>query len=129
MFGLATLLCVALALGGTAFALWLVQYARAADYPGATLVGDQTIYKYVPHIVMRRDSSYRTTDPFPEVYNWYSNQFSLGPETWAQSACIQMAKATTWAVIERQTSVMVCDTSNGRMVFVMRSVGLRLRLP
>ena len=106
---------------------WWIHYQQAGNFPGATLVADHTIYKGVPHIFMRRDTSYRTTDPFPNVYNWYSSAFDLGPETRAQSSCILMAKATTWLAIERQTSVMVCDTPSGRMVFVMRSVGLRLR--
>ena len=127
LFGLAALLCIVLVFGGSVLAVWLVQYTRAADYPGAVLVADHTIYKGVPHIFMRRDTSYRTTDPFPNVYNWYSSAFDLGPETRAQSSCILMAKATTWLAIERQTSVMICDTPSGRMVFVMRSVGFRLR--
>jgi hypothetical protein len=104
------------------------RFRAAADYPGSMLVADNTIYDFTPHLSLRRDTSYRTNDEFPLVYNWYSNGFNLGPEAYAQSNCILMANATTsLRVVEQQMSVMVCDTSNGRLIFVMRSIGLRLR--
>ena len=75
---------------------------------------------------MRRTSAYRTNDPFNKVYNWYSVKFDLGPESYAQSNCILMAKSvTTGWVFEEQISVMLCNTPNDQMMFVMRSVLFR----
>ena len=104
------------------------RFRSAADYPGGMLVADNTLYNLSPHLSLRRDTSYRTSDTLPLVYNFYSNGFDLGPESYAQSNCILMAHAsTTLRVIEQQMSVMVCDTASGRLIFVMRSIGLRLR--
>lgn len=104
------------------------RFRAAADYPGGMLVADNTLYTVSPRLALRRDTSYRTSDALPLVYNWYSNGFSLGPESYAQSNCILMARATTTLrVVEQQMSVMVCDTASGRLIFVMRSIGLRLR--
>jgi hypothetical protein len=105
----------------------LVQYYKAADYPGATQVSDHTVTKVLPSLTLRRDTSYRTQDAFPVVYNWYSSGFRLGPERRAQSACILMERSQTWLAVEQRMSVMLCDTSSGRMIFVMRSIGLRSR--
>ncbi len=119
--GLAAL--VALASG----AWLLVRYQDAADYPGAVRMASQNIYNVWPNPTVRRDSTYRTSDPFPTVYNFYSSGFALGPEVFAQSNCIQMARSfTDWHVVERTMSVMVCDTPAGRLVFVMRSLTLRV---
>ncbi len=105
----------------------LVRYQNAADYPGASLMAGQNIYSLWPNPTVRRDSSYRTRDPFPAVYNFYSAGFQLGPEDYAESNCIQMARDfTDLRVIERHMSVTVCTTPSGPMIFVMRSLTLRL---
>jgi hypothetical protein len=105
----------------------LARYQAAADYPGAALMAGQNIYNVWPNPTVRRDSSYHTNDPFPTVYNYYSVGFKLGPEDYAESNCIQMANNfTDLYIIERHMSVMVCDTPSGRLIFVMRSVTLRL---
>jgi hypothetical protein len=115
---------VALLLG----AVWMAaRYQDAADYPGASRVAGQNIYKFSPNLTVRRDTAYRTEDPFPTVYNYYSAGFELGPETYAQSNCIQMSEAVTeLRVFQRTMAVTVCDTRSGRMIFVMRSLSLRL---
>ena len=124
-----------LALAGAVLALCLsgafvriVRYRGAADYPGAMLVSDHSVYTPGPYPSIRRDTSYRTLDPFPKVYNWYSSGFGLGPEARAHSGCILMADAgTSLRLVERQMSVMLCDTPKGRMIFVMRSLALHYR--
>jgi hypothetical protein len=105
----------------------IVRYSNAADYPGAASSGGKDLIKVWPHLAIRRDSSYRTPDPLPRVYKWYSTGFSLGPESYALSNCIQIAKSfTDFYVVERDMSVTICDTPSGRMIFVMRSLTLRL---
>src|SRR5262245_49301711 len=107
----------------------VVRFRDAADYPGATRIAGNNLYRFWPHLSVRRDTTYRTSDPFPAVYNWYSSGFKLGPEAYALSNCIQMARSfTDFYVIERQMSVMVCDTPGARMMFVMRTLSLRLPL-
>lgn len=103
------------------------QLSRAADYPGATRMADDTLVRYLPSFVIRRTSSYRTSDPFPAVYNWYSQRFQLGPESHAQSNCILMARSyTTLWLLNEQVTVTVCGTPNGQMMFVSRSGVLRM---
>ena len=121
------LLALVLSCGGLAVALDQIQ--RAIEYPGATSVSQQNLTSYLPNFAWRQTAAYRTTDPFPKVYNWYSTRFALGPETYAQSNCILMAKSTTlfWKV-EEQMSVMVCNTPTDRMMFVMRAFYVRYSL-
>lgn len=115
-----------LALGLVLFGYW---YRQSADYPGSLAVGgDHTIYKLSPVPTIRRDTAYRTTDAFNKVYNWYSSGFKLGPEAYAQSACIMMGHSfTDFWFVRREMAVTVCDTPKERMIFVMRSLELRWR--
>ncbi len=119
---------VALALTGLALVRFVWDFRNAADYPGAVFLGEHNLYKFWPHPVIRRDTSYLTSAPFGEVYNFYSNGFNLGPEQHALSQCILMANSTTavW-IIENEMAVTLCDTPSGRMIFVMRAVSLRRR--
>ena len=122
----AALLLLAVALSCGLIGIPLYQVYQATDYPGATHVSDQNLFNYTPNFAWRRTTAYRTTDPFPKVYNWYSSGFALGPETYAQSNCILMARSSTiaWRV-EEQMSVMVCNTPTDRMMFVMRTFYIR----
>lgn len=110
-----------------ALAAVVYNYYGAADYPGAMLVSDHSLYRLAPALHFRRDTSYRSTDEFPKLYNWYSGRFELGPEARAISACITLEKADTLLIVERQTTVMLCDTERGRLIFVMRALTLRYR--
>lgn len=100
------------------------QTRQAARYPGAAQVSSHANYKALPR-EFRWDDSYRTADPFPAVYNWYSNGFNLGPETKANGTCILLEGVTTQLVVERYMGVMLCETPRGRMIFVSRSMSLR----
>lgn len=114
----AALLAAAIVAG--AAGLWAAYLP--ADYPGATQSASETRLRYAPSLVLRRTSSYRSSDPFPDVYNWYSQRFSLGPESHAQGGCILMGRSfTTLWVIKEQITVTVCGTPNGQMMFVDRS--------
>jgi hypothetical protein len=118
---LAVALCSCAGLGPLLYRIY-----QAAEYPGATQIADETTTRYTPNFVMRRTTVYRSADPFNKVYNWYSVKFDLGPESYAQSNCILMAKSvTTGWVFDEQMSVMLCNTPNDQMMFVMRSVLLR----
>lgn len=103
-------------------ALGYFAYDRSADYPGATRVADDTLVRYLPNLVTKRTTVYRSTDPFNTIYNWYSRRFDLGPESYAQSNCVLMHNSFErgWG-LDEQMSVMVCGTPGDRMMFVMRS--------
>jgi hypothetical protein len=122
----AALLLLAVALSCAVVGAPLYQLHRATDYPGAARSSDQNLFNYWPNFAWRRTAVYRTDDPFPKVYNWYSTRFALGPEAYAQSNCILMARSSTvaWRV-EEQMSVMVCNTPSDRMMFVMRAFYIR----
>lgn len=94
----------------------------AADYPGATRLTSDTLVRYSSGLAVKRTSVYRSSDPFSSIYNWYSQRFSLGPESHAQGGCILMGRSFTslW-VVKEQITVTVCGTPNGQMMFVSRS--------
>ena len=115
------ILAVAAALG---IVLASNQY-QAADYPGSVLVADHTLSKVWPALVFRRDTSYRSSDPLPAIYNWYSQRFRLGTERRAQSACITLERSNTWWLAQEYIGVTICDTATGRMMFVQRTFTLR----
>jgi hypothetical protein len=127
-YGLIALVILIVAMLGTAAVVFVVRFRNAADYPGAVFMGEHNLYKFWPHPVIRRDTSYLTAAPFREVYHFYSVDFNLGPEQHALGPCISMANSTTavW-IIENDMAVTLCDTPSGRMIFVMRAVSLRRR--
>jgi hypothetical protein len=102
----------------------LLKVWRSADYPGASRLSDHSTYT-LGHFSYRRDTAYRTKDTFPVVYNWYSSGHNLGPEDRAQSNCITMERTfREFYILERSMGVTLCDTRNGRMIFVTRTVEL-----
>jgi hypothetical protein len=112
-----------LAVAGIAFAL--LTDRSALIYPEARVVADHSVYRILPRPYLRRDMSLRSADLFPAVYNWYSSGLDLGPETRAQSRCIFLEATHSWLFFNRYTSVTLCDTASGRMMFVQRSVWIR----
>ena len=126
---------IGVGLGGGLCACWLVgvlgwwvaEAYSAADYPGALPVANHSLYRLSPMPNLRRDTSYRSTDDFPRLYNWYSRRFSLGPEAGAASACITMQKADSVLLLHRETTVVICDAGSDRLIFVTRIFGLRWR--
>jgi hypothetical protein len=118
-------------LGACAFTLvatyGLLSVYQAADYPEAVLVSDHNLYRLTPALHLRRDTSYQAEAEFPRLYNWYSRRFALGPEASAESACITMQKADKVFVLERVTTVKLCDTGSARRIYVTRTFTLRYR--
>ena len=122
-----TLAALALLVAILSAGFLVARYRAAADYPGAELMAGQDTYSVWPNPTVKRDASYLSGDSFPAVYNFYSAGFALGPEIYAQSNCIQMARNfLDLYVIKRTMSVMLCDTPRGRMIFVMRALTVQL---
>lgn len=95
-----------------------------ARYPGSVALTGHSNYSALPS-QFRWDNSYRTTDPFPTVYEWYSTTFNLGAEARALGECILLDGTTSAFVVERYTSVVLCDTPTGRLIYVTRSTAFR----
>lgn len=100
---------------------------RAADHPDAVQISDHSQYRWSPVLHLRRDTSYRALNEFPELYHWYSRRFELGPEARAESACITMERAEKVFLLETVTTVMLCDTGEARRIYVTRTFTLRYR--
>ena len=122
--GLGIMLLAIVFWGGLAGALYSVIYNL--DYPGATYVSGQTLFKRNSNLTIRRDVAYRSNEEFNKLYHWYSVGFQLGTERYGQSRCILLARTSQWLWrIEQNMSVMLCDAPSDRMIFVMRSFTLR----
>jgi hypothetical protein len=100
-------------------------HERYADrYPQSVAVSSHSNYRGLPtHFSW--DNSYRTTDGFVSVYNWYSINFNLGAEARANSNCIVLEGSSSRHIVTRYTSVILCDTGDSRLVFVSRSTILK----
>lgn len=126
VFGLAAVGLVLIATLVTTITVLTFRVWRAADYPGAELVSEQTRTQFFP-MQVRQTAAYKSQAPFPDVYDWYSRGFRLGPEQYAQSNCILIADTTTHWVLVFDMSVTLCDTSEGTLMFVSRTILLRWR--
>jgi hypothetical protein len=99
---------------------------HAAQYPGATAIDSGDMIRAAPNLIFKRVETYRSTDPFNLIYNWYSQRFDLGPERFAQSNCLLMARSSNvLGPLDLNASVMVCNTASDRMMFVQRTYMLR----
>jgi hypothetical protein len=117
-------LAFALTWGGLGALAWRTYHAGA--YPGAATIDTDDELRLWPSLIFKRVESYRGTDPFNVIYNWYSRQFELGPERFANGNCLLMARsATLFGPLSLNASVMVCETTIDRMMFITRTYTLR----
>jgi hypothetical protein len=124
-----SLLAVGLLLAfGLLFGAGVARYFQSIVYPRALDVSENTLYVWWPNPTVRRTLLLRTDDGFGKVFGWYSRTFELGPEQHAIGQCSLMARSrdVLW-LLEGDMSVQVCNTPNGRMVFVMRSLTFKWR--
>lgn len=124
---LAVLLVLVLVLLMLAAVVGIIGQRQAMHYPGATIISQHSRSSLSNSIYLRQDASYKTSDAFPMVYNWYSTGFRLGPESHAQGSCIVMEKGSTmlW-LFQTHIGVTVCDTRSSRMIFIKRTLTLNL---
>jgi hypothetical protein len=118
-------IAAALVLGG----VWaLLNWYAAPEFAGGILTSERTHFYPGGNPTLRRDTSYVSSAPFGEVYQWYSTTFDLGPETHGQGLCILMARSRDrLRVLREDVSVTVCDTPTGRMIVMSRYLTLRVR--
>jgi hypothetical protein len=107
--------------------VWAWHTYHAAEYPGSTATGAENLWRYKSNITFKRTETYRSTDAFNVIYNYYGIGFGLGPERFAHGNCALMAHAKD--ILPRlhwEMSAMVCETKTDRMIFVSRTYSLRL---
>ena len=119
--GLITLIGV-FALAGF-LVLLFVRDRQGAQYPGSIPLSNHSNYKGLP-FEYRWDNSYRTSENFTDVYNWYSVTFDLGAEARANGECILLEGTNARLVFSRHISVFLCSTHFGQMIYVTRSTSL-----
>lgn len=97
---------------------------RATFYPNSKLISSNSKVR-MPD-TFRWDEAYSTTDPYNEVFGWYSNKFNLGPESAANGTCAMAEdSATILLLFKRYTGVMICETGEERLVYINRTTFLR----
>lgn len=104
--------------------IFIQRQRQAAQYPGSIPLSSHSNYRQLPSH-FRWDNTYRTLDPFPNVYNWYSVRFDLGTEKRANGKCILLEGADAALIARRYMSVLLCNTPTGQMIFVSRSTSLK----
>ncbi len=122
--GLITLVGV-IALAGFLIFLF-VRDRESARYPGSVPLSNHSNYKGLP-FEYRWDNSYRTSDNFTDVYNWYSVTFDLGAEARANGECILLEGSKSQFTFSRHFSVFLCSTRFGQMIYVTRSTSFNGR--
>ena len=113
---LAALLVFGLALAAI---LAIKQERLATRYPGAVPIASHSNYSGLPSR-FRWDDSYRTTDDFNDVYNWYSVTFDLGAESRANGRCLLLENTQEQFFLQRSITVFLCNAPDGQTIFVSR---------
>jgi hypothetical protein len=124
LLGCGIILLLSLLLFATTFVLTFGRARQETYYPGSVALSNHANYRGLP-TQLRWDNSYLTTDPFNDVYRWYSIKFDLGAEDRALGNCITLEGPIEHLLLEQTINVEICGTSNGQMVFVSRSMALR----
>lgn len=119
MFGCGTL--VTLFVFGLALtAIFAMKQERLATrYPGAVPVASHSNYSGLPSR-FRWDDTYRTTDNFTDVYNWYSVTFDMGAESRANGRCLLLESTRDQLFLQRSVTVFLCNAQDGQTIFVSR---------
>lgn len=97
---------------------------QSAQYPGSIPISEHSNYRGLPR-QYRWDNTYRTGDSFTRVYNWYSATFGLGAESRANGKCILLEGVNQQLVVNRQISVLLCNTGDTQMIYVSRFTTFR----
>ncbi len=120
------------AVAAAALAFWGIIAAAAyltysaSDIPGSAISSSELTVRFRPNLSVRRDVVYRSRERFNKMYTWYSRRFNLGAEQHATGACSLIARSgTVLFTLDQSMSVMMCDTPQGPMAFVARTLTVR----
>jgi hypothetical protein len=109
---------------GLLFVYSFQQNRRVTQYPDSLLIASHSNYGDFP-MSYKWDDTYLTDAPFRDVYNWYSVTFDMGAEARATGSCIWLETQQVQWPIQRSLGVFLCDTPNGRMIFVSQTTDYR----
>lgn len=98
---------------------------QSLQYPGSQPLSEHHIRRFFPNPTFKSSQSYLADDKFPDVLNWYSHRFRLGVEKQAQSKCSHHYATHPIFLLSQTTTLTLCDTSQGRMIFVQQTTALR----
>lgn len=111
--------------GAALVAILAIRQERLATrYPGSVPIASHSNYSGLPSR-FRWDDTYRTTDNFNDVYNWYSVTFELGAESRANGRCLLLEDTQQQLFLERSMTVFLCNAPDGQTIFVSRFTGIQ----
>lgn len=120
------------AIAATTLAFWSIIAVAAhltysaTDIPGGVISSSELTLRFRPNLSARRDVVYRSRERFNKMYSWYSGRFNLGTEQHATGACSLIARSgNVFSTLDQSMSVMMCDTPQGPMAFVARTLTVR----
>ena len=122
--GCALFILLALLGVGTLLIISFQKSRQLTQYPDSLLIASHSNYSDFP-ISYKWDDTYLTNAPFKDVYNWYSITFDMGAEARATGECIWLESQQKHWPVQRQLGVFLCNTPNGRMIFVSQTTNYR----
>ena len=105
-----------------------IQEISVAHYPGAEEMSAHIVTNGLAQLHLRRDISYKSTDDFLDVRQWYAQKFGLGlagRET--HSNCVMIEGDRELLMFKRHMSVTVCNNEQFQRIFVKRSLYIDTR--
>jgi hypothetical protein len=122
--GLGLFLLLLVGIAGISIAIFLRQDRQSLQYPGAVPLSNHVMRSF-PTTIAREDISYRSHDDFPTVTHWYAKKMDNSWEFAASGGCSHVSGNDDFLFIERSLTVTVCETPNGRMIFVRRTTSIQ----
>jgi hypothetical protein len=123
VWGCGLLLLLGILLLGSTLIIAVNRSRQEVHYPGAVPLSNHANYRGLP-THLRWDNTYLSTDPFNDVYRWYSIKFELGAEARALGSCITLEGPIEHAFLDQTITVIICGTPRGRMIYVSRSAAI-----
>ena len=121
------LLGLAAILGAITLVVLAINHDRRADhYPGAILVASHNIYNPAASTVLW-DKAYRTPDSLWEIAQWYKTHFKIELDLASHTmkdGCLFLHGSKKRFILERRTSVALCETPAGQTIAVTRSTAI-----
>ena len=99
------------------------QELQAVRYPGGAAIATYTNYT-VQRSYIRLDNAYYTSDPLPEIRNWYTRQLKLRTVE-EDEECVSLEGSTKRMALQGYTTVSICAASTGQTIFITRAISPR----
>lgn len=121
------LLGLAALIGSVVISILMINHERRANhYPGAILVSSHNIYSPASKTVLW-DDIYRTSDSLWDIQQWYQTHFKINLDLASHTlkdGCLFLHGSRKHFILERRTSVALCETPAGQTIAVTRSTSI-----